>query len=288
MEREVGSFHGVSMSMERNPPCPQCGGHATREGSLKILKQEALKYRCSKCGKYFSTFTNTLFHYLNYDARTVSIALELANQYHLPLRSAERLLHKRFNLIVPRSTLADWNKRLGGKPLELVKPSFSKVWHVDEVFVRHEQRSPEGKRKWFDYLWVVSDDHSNVIAMHLTKDRSTKSAVKALEKAKQAAGFSPEVLVSDDYTVYPHACRIVFGKQTMHVTAHFAFTSFFYDNKFWSFSNNIAERLNSTIRHWLRGLRGYANLAAGQRFFQRMTLVLNLCRSVDLADALVR
>ncbi len=96
---------------------------------------------------------------------------------------------------------------------------FSSVWHVDELFVRHEQRLPDDKRKYFDYLRVVCDDENNVVAMHLTSDRSEKSAVQALEKAKATAGFSPQVLVSDEYVVYTQARRKVFGRQTMHVTA---------------------------------------------------------------------
>ena len=62
--------------MERNPPCPHCGGHATREGSLKIKKAQAFKYFCTRCGACFSTFTGTIFHYLNAVPRVVALATE--------------------------------------------------------------------------------------------------------------------------------------------------------------------------------------------------------------------
>lgn len=273
--------------MERNPPCPQCGGHATREGSLKELKAVAFKYFCTACKTYFSTFTGTIFHYLNAVPRVVSLSLELANQYGLSLRKASRLLCKRFDMVVAKSTLGEWNAKLAGASLNVEKPSFSNVWHIDEVFVRHEKRSPGGKRKWFDYLWVVCDDANNVIALHLSRDRSQKSAEAALEKARLHAGFSPRVLVSDEYCVYPNACRRVLGRGTLHVQAHFALTQFFKDGIVYALSNNRVERLNSTLRHRLRALRGYKNLASGARFFERLAKTLNACRLVDLADALL-
>ncbi len=228
-----------------------------------------------------------MFYYLNYVPRVVALALELHIQYGLPLREASRLLDKRFKHRVPKSTLADWSTKLAGVKLAVAQPEFSSVWHVDELFVRHEQRLPGGKRKWFDYLWVVCDDKSNVIAMHLTSDRSEKSAVQALQKAKETAGFSPRVLVSDEYVVYSNACRKVFGKQTMHVKAHFAATQFIYRGQAYSFSNNRIERLNSTLRQRLRRIRGYKGLPSGTRFFQRLTLTLTLSRSGELADALL-
>lgn len=270
-----------------NPLCPVCSGQSSRNGSLKELKAEAFKYVCTRCSAWFSTFTGTVFHYLNAVPRVVALSLELVNQYGLPLRKASHFLEKRFGFGVPKSTLGDWNRKLAGASLNVEKPCFTSVWHVDEVFVRHQERLPSGKRKWFDYLWVVCDDSNNVVALHLTSDRSEKSAVAALEKARATAGFSPRVLVSDEYCVYPNAARKVFGRQTMHVTAHFAATQFFKDGMAYSLSNNRVERLNSTLRHRLRALRGYKNLASGARFFERLASVLNACRSADLADALL-
>ena len=171
--------------------------------------------------------------------------------------------------------------------MNVEKPIFTGVWHIDEVFVRHEQRLASGKLEWFDYLWVVCDDKNNVVALYLSSDRSQRSAEAAMEKAKATAGFCPRVLVSDEYCVYPNACRRVFGRATMHVTAHFEPNQFFCDGKAYSLSNNRVERLNSTLRHRLRGLRGYKNLASGARFFERLSRTLNACRSTDLADALL-
>jgi len=224
---------------------------------------------------------------LNAVPRVVALSLELVNQYGLPLRKASHFLAKRFGLSVPKSTLGDWNCKLAGVSLKVEKPSFTSVWHVDEVFVKHQERLPGGKRKWFDYLWVVCDDANNVVALHLSADRSEKSAVAALEKAKATAGFSPRILVSDEYCVYPNAARKTFGRQTMHVTAHFAATQFICKGEAYSLSNNRVERLNSTLRHRLRALRGYKNLASGARFFQRLASTLNTCRSTDLADAIL-
>ena len=272
--------------MERNPPCPYCGGHATREGSLEILKAESFKYFCTKCKRYFSTFSGTVFHYLNAVPKVVALALELSNQYGLSLRVTRRLLAKRFDTIVPKSTLSDWNRKLANFKLAVQPPAYSNVWHIDEVFIKHERRLPDGKRKQFDFLWVVCDDKSQPLALLLTDNRSQKSAEEALEQAKARAGFSPKVLVSDEYCVYPNASRNVFGKGTMHVQAHFEAKQFIHNGEAYSLSNNRVERLNSTIRHRLRALRGYKRLPSGKQFFQRLRLVLTHFRSADLADAL--
>ncbi len=92
-----------------NPLCPVCAGRASRSGSLKELKAKSFKYVYLECGRHFSTFTATVFYYSDYAPWVVALVLELCNQYGLPLREAGRLLDKRFNARVPKSTLCDWN-----------------------------------------------------------------------------------------------------------------------------------------------------------------------------------
>ena len=273
--------------MKRNPPCPHCGQTTVvKNGRLSIVKAEAVKYFCSSCEKYFSTFTRTVFYYLNFPPQAVAFALELMQDFGLSLTQTKLLVKRLFNVEVSKATLSLWNKKLSKAELELPAVEFANVWHVDEMFVKHEQRSKQGKKKCFDYLWVVCDSKQQVIAMHYSRNRDLQSAKTVLSKARFRAGFVPRVIVSDDYLVYPRAVRCVL-RGALHVTAHFQPKTFFWNGEAWSLTNNIVESLNSRLRDRLRRKRGLKNFDSATRFFKLLQAIWNSRFTKSLAAALL-
>ncbi len=271
--------------MKRNPPCPFCKGHATREGSLKELKAQAFKYHCTQCKKYFSTFTETVFWYVEFPVQVVATALELILQLGLSYAQTQHALKSFWNVEVSKSVFTSWVKNFRG--LELPKPQFTNVWHVDEMFVKHEERLPNGKRRYFDYLWVVLDSKQQLIALYLSNKRDLNAAKAALQKARETAGFVPRVVVSDEYSVYPKAIRAVL-RGALHVKAHFETKVFFWQNEAWLLSNNKAESLNSRLRDRLRRRRGLKSLKLGSRFLDCLEAVWNCRFMQSLARALLQ
>lgn len=272
-------------NMKQNPPCPFCKGRATREGPLKEFKANAFKYHCTQCGRYFSTFSNTVFWYAEFSAETIAIALELILQLGLSYAQAKHALKSFWGVDVSKSIFTAWVNNFGH--VKLPKPSYTNIWHIDEVFIKHEQRSAGEKRKFFTYLWVVCDSKQQLIALHHSEKRDISAAKQALAKAKAAAGFAPLIVVSDAYNVYPHALRSVL-RSTLHVTAHFAASIFALHGRIWSLSNNIVESLNSRIRDRLRRRRGLKSVGAAQLFLERLAFVWNGRFAHSLARALLQ
>lgn len=267
-----------------NPPCPRCRGHTNRNGSLKIEKEKSQKYLCTECRAYFSTFTNTIFFEKAFPSQLVALAVELKVQFGLSLRQVQQVL-KHFHDKVPSlATLSLWTNQL--QNVQLPKVEFSNVWHVDEVFIKHQKRLPEGGNlTWFTYLWVVSDSKQNLLALLHSNKRDTQSAIAVLEKARQQAGFVPRVLVSDKYCVYQCAVAKALPK-ALHVQAHFEPKCFVWQNEAWALSNNPAESLNSRLRWRLKGIRGLNK--ARNSFLDGLQLVWNNRFTQSLARALLQ
>lgn len=271
--------------MKTNPLCPHCGHNTVRNGKLNTFKAAEQRFRCSGCGREFSTFTGTVFHYQNSKPQIVAFVLELICQFGMTYSQTKLFVKRWYGIDISRGTFSNWRNKLGG--LDLQPPGdFTEHWHVDEMFIRHEKRFPDGKDKWFDFLWVVCDSKQQLIAVHLSKSRDSKSARTVLKKAKERAGFSPAVIVSDDCNVYPRAVRAVFRK-AKHFTGHIQPDCFLWKGKYWEVTNNQVESLNSRLRDRLRRLRGYKTFEGGQRFMNCLAAIWNGRFTASLASALL-
>lgn len=268
--------------MKRNPPCPHCGGHTNRNGSLQIEKEKSQKYLCTQCNSYFSTFSNTIFFEKAFSSALIALSVELKVQVGLSLRQTQHVLRHFFKKVPGLATLSLWANQL--RNVELPKVQFDKVWHVDEMFIKHQKRLEKGNETWFTYLWVVSDSKQRLIALHHSDKRDSNAARAALQKAKQTAGFVPRVIVSDAYGVYPHAIQAVL-KGALHVQAHFESQNFIWQGEAWSLSNNTAESLNSRLRYRLKQIRG---LNKARNFLQGLQLTWNTRFTTSLAQALLK
>ncbi len=270
-------------TMKRNPPCPLCGGHTNRNGLLKIKKEKAKKYVCTECGVYFSTFTGTIFFEKAFPSQLVAFAVELKVQVGLSLRQVQHVLGNFFEEVPSLGTLSLWTNQL--REVKLPRVQFDNVWHVDEVFIKHQTRLAEGGNKtWFTYLWVVSDSKQRLLALHHSDKRDLNAAKAALQKARETASFVPRVVVSDQYCVYPKAIRTVL-KGALHVQAHFEAKNFFWQGQAWSLSNNKAESLNSRLRYRLKAIRG---LNKARNFLEGLELTWNTRFFASLARALLQ
>ncbi len=76
---------------------------------------------------------------------------------------------------------------------------------MDEKFTPHKRvpskRWKRGKRKWA-YQIMVLDSKGNVVASYLAPERSTEAVKEALRRAKEEAGFPPDIVVTDKYNAY--------------------------------------------------------------------------------------
>ena len=262
-----------------NPKCPVCKADSWKNG---VSRSGWRVYKCKSCGKKFNERTGTPFWHLKADEKNVLTATLMYVKYPLSTYQVADLLEL-FGVKVSASSVGRWPKRFGPSAKKISKRykiKISKVWHVDEKFVPHKrvpcERRKRGKRKWA-YQITVLDSKGNVVASYLAPERSTKAVKKALRRAKKEAGFSPDIVVTDDCPIYDRGVNVL-GRRTRHIRARFEGKLIPYGKGVVLLSNNRIERYHSEIAPKIRSMRGVKNLESGDRFFQVRNFMRNFFR----------
>jgi len=208
---------------------------------------------------------------MRYTPGEVVLALRLRFKYRLSCREVSELMAEMGHPVSP-ATILFWTGRFSDSFQELqrrYRPDYSRIWHIDELHVRLRG----GKA----YVHVVEDENRCIIAITLSERRDREAAAKALRKAREEAGFTPEILVSDGSPAYPPAIAETMP-EARHVVAQFKGTPVSIGERPVTVSNNLLERLNGTLRGWIRTLRGFKSLVAGNRALTILGAVYNLLR----------
>ncbi len=89
---------------------------------------------------------------------------------------------------------------------------YGKDWRIDETFV--------GVLGLPIFLWVIIDEHRQIVAWSLSLSRDTDSAVHVMKKALNNAGFKPERIITDGLAAYHKAWTKLFwtNKKELRVT----------------------------------------------------------------------
>ena len=123
----------------------------------------------------------------------------------------------------------------------------------------------------------MEDENRCIIAITLSERRDGEAAARALRKARAEAGFAPEIIVSDGSPAYPPAIAETMP-EARHVVAQFKGTPVSLGGRPVTVRNNLLERLNGTLRGWIRTLRGFKSLKAGSNAPTILGDVYNLLR----------
>jgi transposase-like protein len=244
-------------------------------GSSKVIKygtrSGVQRYRCNDCSGQFNERSGTLFAGMKYTPQEVVFALRLRFNYRLSSREVSDLMASLGHPVSPGAVLF-WQCRFHDtfKMLQRqYRPEYSRVWHIDELHVRLRG----GKA----YVYVVEDEDRNIIALELTERRDKDATVRVLRKARADAGFTPDILVSDGAPVYPPTIAEAMP-EAKHIVAQFKGAEVSHRGRLVTVSNNLLERLNGTLRSWIRTLRGFKSLEAGNRALTIIQAVYNLLR----------
>lgn len=200
-------------------------------------------------------------------------------RYRLSLREIKELFCKVFKEDFSHVSPYNWSRKFGKYTTEQnkIKISYSNVWHVDEKYIKaRNEKDRKGKTKW-SYLWVVLDDKGNLITTHVSHKRNIKEAKSVLKKAKERAGFTPDILVSDGLQAYKRAKRIL-GRKCKHIIAHFESKPYMYEGNLYYLSNNIIERWNGTFDLWYHGIRGFKSLESANLWLEIFGFYYNFLR----------
>jgi hypothetical protein len=102
-------------------------------------------------------------------------------------------------------------------------------------------------------------------------------ALSSIGVFTEAAGFSPDFVVSDDCPIYDRDVNVL-GRCTRHVRAHFEGKLIPYGKGVVLLSNDRIERCHSEIAPKIRSMRGIKNLGWGDHFFQLYNFLHNFLR----------
>lgn len=272
------------------PKCFECGSkHAVKNGK----KQNGVQnYKCVDCNKQFVATRHTPFYRKGVDAqKTLVLSVLLNIKGAISFRVLEQFVELIFG--VKRAHTTYYYRHLSlnhtfDSILKQYKPDFGKIWHIDEIFSK--VKGTPGK---FGYLFVVTDQHSNIISTYQSDRRDTQSAIRTLKKARDLAEFAPDIIVHDGCPIYDRAVR-VFGPKTKHCQAHFKAEPFLLckggRRELYYLSNNVVEHVNSFIRVWTHHMRGFKSLEKANIWCQMFQTCYNFLRGArlkELATALV-
>ncbi len=149
---------------------------------------------------------------------------------------------------VSSSTVYDWIIHcaiLFDEAENKYKIRYGKDWRIDETFV--------GVLGLPIFLWIVIDEHRQIVAWSLSLSRDTDSAVHVIKKALDNAGFKPERMITDGLAAYHKAWTKLFwaNKKELRVTEHIVVEDFKDE-----INNNLLERFNGTFKNAIKAFRG--------------------------------
>jgi len=249
--------------------CPECN---SKEYWKAGFYKDMQVCRCKSCRREFTERSKSKYARHRFPERTILFSVMLY-RYGLSSYAISEILRKRFRTKVSPWTICRWARKFGdikhlAKHLGI---SFSRIWHMDEMFIKARGR--------MHYLYAVIDDQSNVIALHVSERRDMQSAVLCLRKARYIAG-KPEIIVTDGWHAYSKVIRKVFGwrrkDRVRHIQAHFKKELVLHNGKIHALSNNRIEGWNSWFRRVYRGMRGFKSLVSFQRFLDIFWVLWNL------------
>ena len=235
-------------------------------------KKGAQRFKCNGCHRRFSE--KGIFARMRFPKEVITNALFL-RLYPLSTRNVKRILKKLNHIRVSHVSIFNWVMKFAPhlcKFANIFPLNFSKIWHVDEKFIK-VRKEKITKKKYFAYLWIVSDNKSNIIATHVSFSRDMINAKIVLQKAKQRAGFSPDILISDGLRGYKKAVRKVLGCR--HVVAHFKPRNIIHNKKWHRLSNNRAESINRFYALWLHACKGFKRIDNANLWIEFFTINYN-------------
>lgn len=235
-------------------------------------KKGVQRYKCNDCKKRFCE--KGIFARMRFPKEVITNALFL-RLYPLSTRNVKRILKKLNYIKVSHVSIYNWVMKFAShlyKFTNIFPLNFTNIWHVDEKFIK-VKRKIKKRKKEFSYLWIVSDNANNIIATHVSYSRDIINAKIVLQKAKQRAGFSPEILVSDGLQSYKKAVKKVL--KCRHIIAHFEAKNVIHNGKWYKLSNNRAESINRFYALWLHVCKGFKRLDNANLWIEFFTVNYN-------------
>ena len=176
-------------------------------------------------------------------------------RFNLGFKDIEEMMTER-GIDVSYETIRRWVDKFGliyAKRIKHRTDKPSKVWHLDEVFVR-----VGGK---LAYLWRAVDDEGTVLDVVVQSRRNRKAALRLITKLLKKQGVRPEHIVTDKLKSYGAALRKIGISDIQDVGGR---------------KNNRAECSHVPIRRRERKAQKFRSIKAAQRLLSAYSQIYNL------------
>ncbi len=179
-----------------------------------------------------------------YRVEVISHCVWLYFRFPLSLREVEELMLER-GIVVSYETIRRWCAKFGqayAGALRRRQPRPGDRWHLDEVFIRINERSR--------YLWRAVDQDGNVLDILVQNRRDKAAARRFFRRLLKKTGAVPRVVVTDKLRSYSAAHR-----EVMPSVEHRSHKSL----------NNRAENSHQPTRQRERAMKGFRSAGGAQR-----------------------
>ena len=176
-------------------------------------------------------------------------------RFNLGFKDIEEMMTER-GIDVSYETIRRWVDKFGliyAKRIKHRTDKPSKVWHLDEVFVR-----VGGK---LAYLWRAVDDEGTVLDVVVQSRRNRKAALRLITKLLKKQGVRPERIVTDKLKPYGTALRKIGISDIQDVGGR---------------KNNRAECSHVPIRRRERKAQRFRSIRSAQRVLSAYGQIYNL------------
>jgi transposase-like protein len=239
--------------------CPTCKStDIVKSGKSRKGRQ---RYLCKSCKRRF----------VNFDALpgrrvpVLQVADALSMYYEgMSYRDIQRNFLQKYDFAPSTATIYEWMRDFTQRAKRLTS-SFKAItgdeWVADETMVRID-----GHNVW---VWSVVDvDTRYLLATHISATRTTRDARVLFTRAAQTAHKPPRRIVTDGLRAYQDGIEKVFGRETKHVVSEGIRST--------DLNNNLAERMQGTIRERTKVMRGMESLPSARLMMDGFSVSYNM------------
>ncbi len=235
--------------------CIYCGSlllikHGTRSTGERGKIQ---RFLCKGCKRTF--VANDGFKHRHKSKETIVNAIFLATA--MSLRGIAEFMR------ISKNTALDWLRHYSHLLYSFWKtrmPSMCDVLHMDELFLK--------MKGTFFYVWDSISRDTRFMSLFLSERRDSASASALM----QMSPVPRDKLITDGSFSYILPVKLIYGLRFYHAKYHRCET--FEDKK----NNNLAERLQNTLRRYLHFRRGFKSEETGNTWMQFLWVYYNFVR----------
>jgi putative transposase len=245
--------------------CKFCGSERLVKNGSVAAKQV---FKCKVCSHRF--FDNQQFSKMKVSKHVIVAAMNLYFE-GLSVRKTQRQLKNLLGVKVNSATIWRWvqkySKLVNAYVTTTQSPQLSGKWHEDETMIKCE-----GRDQWF---WeMIDEDTRFLVASHLSGSRTFEDTVGIFQKGLEISKERPRAVFVDGSHVYQGAFNRVFYSRYKVDKVELVQRVGIRARE----TNNIVERLHSTLKERTRPMRGLKTKATAQNILDGYVVNYNYVR----------